>query len=59
MRGGQAEGSELVFLPLAIVLPQLTTLAMEDGASEPMTRFPAIELDQNAAGIRFVIDLGE
>src|SRR5438477_1456352 len=55
----QAEGPELVLLTFSIALRQLPALAMEDSTGEPVTRFAAIELDQNAPAIRFVIDVGE
>ena len=49
----------MVFLTLSIALPQLTALAMEDGGGESVTRFPTIELYQDAAAICFIIDVGE
>jgi hypothetical protein len=55
----EAERPELVFLSLAIALPQFTALTMEDRAGKAVTRFAAIKLDQNASAICFVIDVGE
>ena len=55
----QAERAELVFLPLAVALPQFTALAVKGDAGELMATLAAIQLSENAAAVIRVIDIGE
>ena len=55
----QAERTELVFLPLAVVLPQLASLAVEDGAGDAVPPLATVELSQRAPALGFVIDVGQ
>ena len=55
----QPQGAELVFLALAIALPQFATLAVEHDAGELMTTFAAVELHQNAPPVSFVVNEAE
>ena len=53
------EGAELILLPLAVALPQLAALAVEDDAGEPVASFAAVELDQDAPAVGLVVDVGQ
>lgn len=55
----QAERTGLVFLPLAIVLPQLASLAVEDGAGDAVPPLATVELSQRAPALGFVIDVDQ
>ena len=52
----QAEGSVLVFLPLAVALSKLAPLAVEDRPREGVPPLATIELSQDAAPVRLVVD---
>ncbi len=53
----QPEGGELVFLPLAVALSQLASLAVEHHPRQPMSAFATIELGQNPPAIRLVVQV--
>src|SRR3954452_18036492 len=57
--GDQAKSTELVLLPFAIALPQLAALAVKNDAGELVASFTAIELDEDAAAVRLVIDISQ
>ena len=48
---------ELILLAFAKALPQLAALAMEHGPSELVAALAAVELHQNAAAVRLVVDV--
>ena len=52
----QSQGAELVFLALAITLPQLAVLAVEGGPRQHVPRLAAIELNQNPAAISLIVE---
>ena len=43
--GDQAERPELIFLPLAVTLAQLSALPVEDAAGQTMAPFPPVGLN--------------
>lgn len=49
----------MVFLALAIMLAQFTTLAMEDSASDAVAALAAVELSQNGSAFGLVVDIGQ
>jgi hypothetical protein len=51
----QSENAQLVFLPLSIALPQLSTFAVEDGAGDAMTSFTAIQLCERLPALGFIV----
>ena len=53
----QPKRAELVLLSMAIALPQLAPLAMEDVARKHVTALAAIELHQDAPAIGFVVEV--
>src|SRR5262245_10488434 len=55
----QTERAQLVLLPLAIPLAQLATLAVENGAGKHVPALAAIELDEDAATVRLIIEVVE
>jgi len=48
----------LVLLPFAVSLAQLAAPTMKDDVGELVTTFAAIKLDQDAATISLVVDVG-
>jgi len=56
---GKAERAQLVFLPFAVALPQLSALAVKDHPREAMAPLPAIQLGQNAPSVCWVADIVE
>jgi len=54
----QSERPELVLLPFAVSLAQLAAPTMKDDVGELVTTFAAIKLDQDAATISLVVDVG-
>jgi len=55
----QTQRPKLVFLPLAIALPQFTALAVEDCVGEAMPPLTAVELKQDAPTIAFVVNVSQ
>ena len=52
----QAKGSDLVFLPFAVALSKLAPLAMEDRPREGVASLATIELSEDSAPVRLVVD---
>src|ERR1017187_5948630 len=52
----RAEGAELVLLAFPIALPQFATPAVKDDTRELVPSLAAVELDQNAPAICFVVN---
>lgn len=55
----EPEGAELVFLPFAVALAELTSLAVEDCSGQGVPAFGAIELGEDAPTVGFVVQVGE
>jgi hypothetical protein len=49
----------LVLLSFTVALAQFTALAVEDGTGKTMTAFTAVELNQDAAAIGFVVNVSQ
>ena len=47
----------LVLLTFAVAFPDLTSLAVADGYGHRVTPFTAVELDDDAAELCFVVDI--
>jgi hypothetical protein len=52
----QTQGPELVLLPFAVTLPQFAALAVEDDTGELVAALAAVQLDQDAPAIGFIVD---
>ena len=50
---------KLVLLSFTVPLAQFTALAVEDGTGKTMTAFTAVELNQDAAAIGFVVNVSQ
>lgn len=55
----QAQGAQLVFLSLAVLLTQLATLAMKYLTGQTVAAFSSIELGQYGAPLFFAVDIGQ
>jgi len=55
----ESEGSELVFLSFPVSLPELSTLAVENGPGQGMTAFGAVELREDPPTVGLVVEVGE
>ena len=54
----QAQGAELVLLAFAVALAQFAALAVEHGAGELVPALATVQLDQDAASVRLVVNVG-
>jgi hypothetical protein len=52
----EPQSSELIFLSLAVMLPQLASFAMEDGPREAMPILAAVKLRQDSPPFGLVIN---
>ena len=55
----EAQRTELIFLPLAIALPQFAALSMKDGARQLMPVFASIQLSESAPPFGLIIYIGK
>ena len=53
----QSQSAQLVFLSLAIVLPQLSTFAVEDSACDAMASFAPVQLRERLPALGFIVDI--
>lgn len=52
----QTERTELIFLPFAVTLAQLTPAAVKDFSGQSMASFAAVKLGQDPAAVGLIVD---
>ena len=55
----ETQCAELIFLTLAVTLPEFPALAMKALACQPMAALSTIQLRENAAAIKRLVDEGQ